>query len=422
MRTNYDKLSQYKEKIEALKNELRALERHELIYESMDLPAPKEFQVEAIDSFSDKGIILMPTGTGKTIVAMHIMKKVCPKVGKAIVLVPTEALLLQWRRFLMKSGLSTGVFYGKCWDTRDRDVVVAIYNSAASHLSVFDDFKFVVCDEVHHLGSKEFQRILGVIYTKPKALGITSVIKRLDGMDAYILSFMPIIYKMNVRRAIEKGWISELKIHPNYGEDQYIVDLTLIERMEYEDLTEKINKFFRYFGYSVNIWTVDHPLARIARGAIQKRKVLLANAFNKKKVVLDLLQRYKDERVIMFSTSIESVQMIRKIIINDPVLNKRTVIYHSQMNSKDKALMLEHFRTGQRNIMLSVKALEEGLDVPEASIGIVIGSDRTPRSFIQKMGRLMRKTEKSWKDIYVVYARDTVESKIVQSMRLLLLR
>jgi superfamily II DNA or RNA helicase len=314
----------------------------------------------------------------------------------------------------MKAGLKVSLFYGREQDVGG-DAVVAIYNSVAKHLDVLKDFEMIVCDEVHHLGASEFSRILGEIHKKRYALGITSVIQRMDGNQSMILSFLPVVYEMSLSRAREMGWVADVKI-VGVG-----VEMDGEEWAEYDMHTETIKRYFRMFPYT-DVFQVQHPLAYAARAAIQKRKILLANVREKKRVIKEILKENINERVIIFNTSIESIEAIKNIVEEDEELKSRFAIYHSQMSKKEREQMLEKFRVGEKNIMLSVKCLEEGIDVPEASVGIILASDRTKRSFIQKLGRIMRKTEQKWKKMYVIYCKWTVEEEIKRRIEWLLLR
>lgn len=380
----------------------------------------REYQKEAVESLirNKKGIVLMPTGTGKSLVAIECMRRLRKRT---IIIVPTEAYLKQWQRkeFLGGKGLNIGEFYGRNHDYKYKDVVISIYNSVANNLWILENFDFIVFDEAHHLGAEKFSKILGVINKKEYVLGLTSVIERPDGMHNLILQFLPVIYEMRLSYARERGWISELKIN------KYGVDLTVGERFEYDSYTETIKKFYRIFGFMEisDMLKINHPLARAALSAIVKRKMLLSSAVNKRKAIAELLERFKNDIIILFSESIDSIKMVKKLLESiGYVCGKDFGIYHSKMKVKERNDMLERFRRKEFKILLSVRCLEEGIDVPDASIGIIIGSGRTKRQSIQRLGRIMRKSEKKFKEMWVVYCKYTIEEQIPRRLEWLLLR
>jgi superfamily II DNA or RNA helicase len=115
--------------------------------------------------------------------------------------------------------------------------------------------------------------------------------------------------------------------------------------------------------------------------------------------------------------------MVKKLLESiGYVCGKDFGIYHSKMKVKERNDMLERFRRKEFKILLSVRCLEEGIDVPDASIGIIIGSGRTKRQSIQRLGRIMRKSEKKFKEMWVVYCKYTIEEQIPRRLEWLLLR
>lgn len=135
---------------------------------------------------------------------------------------------------------------------------------------------------------------------------------------------------------------------------------------------------------------------------INKRKQLLMNAYHRKKKCLKLVRKNIDKKVIVFSEYIESAEAI----YNELVLQygeKKIKRYYSlkqqewrkqteTQREKENMEALESFKNGTANVIVTVKALDEGVDVPEADIGIIYQSTHGTRQAIQRLGRIIRKS------------------------------
>jgi len=128
----------------------------------------RPFQQEAYEAWKERGFrgtIIAPTGTGKTIIAGYAIKV----LGEpTLVVCPTERILKMWKeRLREKFGLTATAYYGG--EKRLGLITVSIYNTIAiHHPEIVDGFKFIVLDEVHHVASEVFQRVLRLIkpYTR----------------------------------------------------------------------------------------------------------------------------------------------------------------------------------------------------------------------------------------------------------------
>ena len=139
--------------------------------------------------------------------------------------------------------------------------------------------------------------------------------------------------------------------------------------------------------------------------AIARRKKLLSRIEEKKEKILEILSRHPDERVIVFSESVQAIEEIKEFL-SDNGLKSET--FHSKVEPWRKMEILQEWGRSF-DVLLSVRALEEGLDVKEAGIAILITSGKSKRQFIQRIGRIIRPVEGKLAKFYVVYCPGTIE-------------
>jgi superfamily II DNA or RNA helicase len=137
---------------------------------------------------------------------------------------------------------------------------------------------------------------------------------------------------------------------------------------------------------------------------ISKRKTLLSEAHNKPPEVYRIVKDHEGEKVIIFSESIHSIEKARKYL--EP-MGAKVGMYHSK-NKYERDSKFKEWVEGKFQVLMSVRALDEGIDVPEAKVGIVIASGRGKRQWTQRIGRILRKTGRV-AQLYIVYCSDSYE-------------
>lgn len=388
----------------------------ETLLSTFNPPKLRPYQLLALRKFLEhrKITIVAPTGTGKTIVALAAIKVL--KLPTAII-VPTEALMRQWKAKLEKYGLrSVGLFYGGLKEVRP--VTIFIYNSAAKHVDVVKRFKFIVLDEVHHLAANTFKVILLAVHQAEYAMGLTASPERLDGMHRLYFKFLPPLYNLPLSVAKKFGWVSPLKVI------EAPASMTPKERYKYMEYEETITKAYRVF-QTLNparlrkIYERErNPLALAAVKALVLRKMLLAKVMRKYEVLYRIVQLHRNEKILVFSESIESIETAKRYLRYKGV---KCMVYHSEIPKRLREKILKLWEKGYFNVLLSVKALEEGIDVPEVGVGVIIASGTTKRQYIQRIGRLVRPRPGKVAKIYIIYCPGTVETKHAKNIKRLLL-
>ena len=365
----------------------------------------RPYQKEAVEKAyaAKRATIKAPTGTGKTIIAIAWLEKV---QRDSLIIVPTQALIYQvWSPRLEEYGFEdVGQFYA--FAKKFGPVTVTTFASATAHPQLLDSAEAVVVDEIHHLGAyTALTRLLPKLKQKEYVLGLSSVPERPDKTHEVFLKEFPICYDLGLGTALKSGYVSPIQVIDMKA------PMTQSERAMYEMLTAKIQKAFRFCGPDISKWArCFDPKSRQYIGkqgvwAMSRRKKLLSDIESKRDLVLKILQTHPGQRIILFSESVPAIENIKNYLVERGVTCET---FHAATEPWRRQEILEEWGN-KFQVLLSCRALEEGLDVKEVSIGILITSGRSKRQFIQRIGRVIRPMEGKEAKFYVVFSPDTVE-------------
>jgi len=379
----------------------------------LQLRAYQQSAVEAI-LLSKRGTIKAATGTGKTIIAIEWIRQ----LGlDTLIVVPTQALIYQsWAPKLQDAGLlDVGQYYA--YSKTEGPVMITTYASAISHPELIESAEAVVLDEVHHLGARTaLIRLLPRLKEKEFVLGLSAVPEREDQAHALFLKEFPICYDLNLGDAVRTGIVSPLEVI------QIGAKMTNKERKSYETNTAAIKAAFKFCGPDITKWMSCYNLdtgqyvGRKGMQAIARRKKLLSRIEEKKEKILEILSRHPDERVIVFSESVQAIEEIKEYLSSNGL---KSETFHSKVEPWRKMEILQEWGRGF-DVLLSVRALEEGLDVKEVAVAILITSGKSKRQFIQRIGRIIRPLEGKLAKFYVVYCPGTVEETYASTIQKIL--
>lgn len=373
----------------------------------------RSYQQSAVEATlqARRGTIKAATGTGKTIIAIEWIRQ----LGlQTLIIVPTQALIFQsWAPKLQEAGLlDVGQYYA--YSKSSGPVVITTYSSATSHPELIDRAEAVVLDEVHHLGARSaLSRILPRLKDKEYVLGLSAVPERGDMAHDHFLKEFPICFDLGLGEAVRSGIVSPLEV-VRVG-----AGMTGAERKSYEVYTAMIKEAFRFCGPSLSKWMhCYNPKTKQFTGrkgmlAITRRKKLLSRIEEKKWKILEILSQHEGERVILFSESVQAIEEIKQFLAEHKI---RSETFHSHIEPWRKMEILQDWGRGF-DVLLSVRALEEGLDVEEVAVAILITSGKSKRQFIQRIGRIIRRVEGKVAKFYVVYCPETVEETYLTTIQ-----
>lgn len=343
------------------------------------------YQKDALGSWDKagrRGTIVLPTGAGKTVIAIKAMELVNEP---CLVVVPTLDLLEQWRKKMEKElKIDVGVYGGG--DFVLKAVTVSTYDSAYIRAGeIGNKFSFLVADEVHHIAAEGYRQI-AEMFTAPYRMGLTATFEREDLLHKEIPRLIGgVVFRLEPED-LAGSYLS------NYSLERIAVDLTPEEKLEYE----RHHRIFTNYLESSRI-RLNNPIEfqrfimrsardKEARKALLARNKSLAIAFNsisKIRKLEEILVQNPGERVLIFTQHNDLVYTIsRRFLI--PFITHTT-------DNEERHEVLEKFSKGAYRAVVTSKVLDEGIDVPEASLGIILSGTGSSREFVQRLGRLLRK-------------------------------
>jgi superfamily II DNA or RNA helicase len=365
---------------------------------------PFPHQTEGVQTWwraGGRGVVVLPTGTGKTFLAMLAIKQ----TGRpSLVVTPTIDLLHQWAGELRGAfGIEVGLLGGGEYDL-DKPVVVSTYDSAYIHLEKWGHrFGLLVCDECHHLPGPSYQ-FIAIGSVAPFRLGVTATPERADGLHSLLADLLgPIVYRKEITE-LAGEFLAE------YRAQRVFVELTPDEEAAYRSNREAYREFAAKCGISLsaaNGWQrfviecSKSAEGRAAMKAYREQKRLERAPIAKFQMLAELLEKHRGERTLIFTADNATVYEIsRRLLV--------PVITH-QSKAKERRQILERFHRGEYTILVTSQVLNEGVDVPAASVGIVLSGTGTTRENVQRLGRLLRKYGDKQATLYEVVARGTAE-------------
>jgi superfamily II DNA or RNA helicase len=356
-----------------------------------------------------QGVIVLPTGAGKTYLAQLAMQET---QQSTLIVVPTLDLMHQWYAHLLAAfpDAPVGLLGGGSHD--HTPLLVATYDSAAIQAEALGNrYALVIFDECHHLPSA-FTRVIAEYSLAPYRLGLTATPERSDGTHADLESLIgPEVYRTSV--AALSGTI--LAPHRVV---RLTVRLSPRERERYEALVETRNHFLQACGIRLGDVAGWQAFVRASACSRAGRRAMLAHrearalAFGtagKLRVLADLLAQHHPARTLIFTEDNAMVYRIAQDFLI-PAITHHTPV-------KERHDILQRFRTGDYPVVVASRVLNEGVDVPEASMAIVLSGTGSRREYVQRLGRILRRREGKQAVLYEVVAEATSEEQVSRRRR-----
>jgi superfamily II DNA or RNA helicase len=326
-----------------------------------------------------RGLVVLPTGSGKTRVAIAALAELRLP---ALVVVPTRALLAQWHAELSRvCPEPVGI-----WGDGERvhgNVTVATFESAyrlmPEHGARFD---VVVVDEVHHFGLGARDELLEMSVAKHR-LGLTATPPDAAALARLEDLLGPVVYELG---------LSDLA--GTYLADFDLVELRLPldadERLRYRQDHQRFSEVFRGFirsspGASWQDFTsvaMQSAEGRAALAAWRRSRRLLSLTRKKLAAVHEILERHRCSKLLIFTADNDAAYAISKRELVMPIT--------CEIRRKERARVLSAFREGTIRALVSSRVLNEGLDVPDADVAVIVGGTQGEREHVQRIGRLLR--------------------------------
>lgn len=360
--------------------------------------------ISAWEANNHRGVFAHATGSGKTITGLYAAKLALDEGLVPIVFVPSKLLLEQWAtqsstllgaRVLRVGGGNTawsavGTLRAtvESLESGQRYVIVALLNTATS-----DEFRtriapilsklFPIFDEVHRVGSPLGRQLLDWFQTEWR-LGLSATPERAndpEGTAAITSYFGGIVSRYSIKDALDDGVLSPYRYEPNW------VGLDDQEEVNWEQLTREIQ---RLFVLSKAKGASEQSRQRLQMKLIARARIA-KNAARKVPMAVEIVLRNyspgSGQKWLIYCDNQSQLRDVRASLSHNGIASWE---YHSEMaGDAETTLSLFDVNGG---IVVAIKCLDEGVDIPSATHALILASSRNPREFIQRRGRILRRS------------------------------
>ncbi|MFD1562033.1 DEAD/DEAH box helicase family protein [Haloarchaeobius amylolyticus] len=374
------------------------------------------------------GVLELPTGSGKTVIALKAIERLSTPT---LVVVPTIDLLEQWQRELERefgipesnadsgarraTASSDGVPIGRFGGGEQRlePITVSTYDSAYLKAdSVGDRFGCVIFDEAHHLGGEGYREIARLL-AAPARLGLTATFERPDGAHEVIEELVgPLVYRVDVDSLAGEHLA-------DYDIKRLEVSLTPEERQEYERNQNVFTSYLAKSGIDMQSGSDyqelvkrsgNDPEAREALLARQRAREIMLGSDAKLEALAEVLDEHRDERIIVFTAHNDLAYNVSERFLIPTITH--------QTGATERREILERFREGTYTRIATSNVLDEGVDVPDANVAVVLSGSGSEREFTQRLGRILRPTANGNRALlYEVVSQGTGEERVADRRR-----
>lgn len=408
---------------------LRQISEFEKIEKAPKFPysaGPRPYQIEAYHNWignDRKGLFAMATGTGKTLTALNCLLNQYKEINsyKAVILVPTVALVYQWKEECRKFNFNNVItvsskekwpqnisFLNSASNFIDVSfVIIVTYTSFyrsnfQSHFRNLPNDTLLIGDEAHNLGSRNISKVLPGIHLKQR-IGLSATpLRQFDeignqAIGDFFNDSPPFVYRFTMEQAMEMGWLCKYKYYP------HVVKLTEQESEEYIKISRQLLKFF-------DSETKGYQDCQEVEILLLQRKRIVHKAHNKLSVLKDILNQEFSERGELKYTLIyvpeglepnyddiddfvedqEDVNLIDEYTKAVSRTDSGIMVKQYTSKTNNRSQVIKDFQNGVVDVLTSMKCLDEGVDVPRSELAIFCSSSGNPRQFIQRRGRVLR--------------------------------
>lgn len=359
----------------------------------------RPYQEEAMQAFfanHEVGLFEMATGTGKTFTSLACAAKDFKENGRQflVIIVPYLHLIDQWKKdlplFNIKGVITVArsknqwfpMLKNAIWNYQhhflDRVVVIGSYDSLSKpecrELFQNLDHSFLLADECHNIGKKSYKNHPLIHFEK--RLGISATPERWQderGTDQVYEFFGKTVYRFTMEEAIQQNFLTPYDYFP------VLVGLTENEQENFEILSKKIT----------NLMHQKEDYRELLEKLLLKRSRILKRAEEKFDLLYDLISEQEDKRYTLIYCAEGDID---KVIQTLAPLHLKIHRFNSEMNQTERQKVLQEFAEGSIEVLVAIKCLDEGVDVPATKTAYFLASTSNPREFIQRRGRVLRKS------------------------------
>ncbi len=363
----------------------------------------RPYQQDALAAWraaGDRGVIVLPTGAGKTRAALAAMAALHVRT---LCLVPTRVLLEQWENAIRAAYCGPIGVLGDGQRTLEA-VTVTTFESAYRRMATLGNrFDLLVVDEVHHFGGGQRDEALWMA-TAPARLGLTATPAPSERLDVLL---GPVVYQLAIAdlSGAHLAPFSFVVLH---------AELTAEERACYAaDAAIYLRELaaFKALAPGASWAEFRKSAARTTAGreaidAWHRIKSLLGFPAAKRLRLRELLARHRPARTLVFTADTRTAYAIAREHLIMPITG--------EIDRVEREQALAHFRAGRLRTLVSARVLNEGLDVPDAEVAIIVSAALGARELIQRVGRVLRPAPDKRAIVYELIAPNTLEERRAQ--------
>jgi len=366
--------------------------------------ASRPYQAEALAAWRahrGRGVVVLPTGAGKSHVGLLAIDD---KMRSTLVVAPTLDLVRQWFDLLVATfGAPVGLVGGGEHDVRP--ITVTTYDSAFLHMDHLGArFGLVVFDECHHLPSTGYA-LAARACLAPFRLGLTATPERGDGREADLGALVgPIVYRKDIVE-LAGDYLAE------YEAERVSIELSPEERAEYDAERAIYREFVMRRGIRMSgqsgwgefiMVACQTEEGRRAMTAYRRQRELAFAPAAKMEYLEHLLYVHRGDRAILFTQDNATAYAIaRRFLV--------AVITH-QTKVRERSEILAGLAEGRYRAVVTSKVLNEGVDVPDANVAVILSGSGSVREHVQRLGRILRKKDDKRAVLYELVTQATTET------------
>lgn len=362
-----------------------------------------------------KATVVAATGVGKTRIAIKTIQRVRQKYPllSVLVLVPTELLKNQWLEELDRWGVGINT-----------EVKVMMGASKKEY-----NCDLLIIDEAHRINSEIIANVFEVVHYK-LILGLTATFERLDGRHEILAKYAPVCDTITIEEALLNNWVSKYK--------DYVVLIDVDDIDVYKNYNKEFTEHFEFFQFDFNkalsmigpqglrnrlayrdeickgdksmkkevLKSITYHATGFIR-AIQNRKKFVQNHPEKLRLAEEIIKYRPNTKIITFSANTKMAESF-----------STGFVYTGKEGKKKNRMTLEEFSNLPEGCLHSVKLAEEGMNLPDLSVGIMLGVNSSKTKAIQTLGRVIRLSKDKTAEFFTLVINNTVETEWMRKSRI----
>ena len=377
---------------------------------------PRRWQREALSAWTgagNRGIVEVATGGGKTLFAELCIATVAHDKPdtRFVIVVPTEALLDQWyvslREDLGAEEDEIALWSGANGAAEPRRINVMVINTArwAAPPVATASPTMLIVDECHRAGSPANAAALHGPHVATLGMSATPEREYDPGFEEYVAPALGgIVYRYDLNAATADGVLAPFELV------NVAIDLLPDELKRYDTLSKRV-------GRQAAIAKRDPSAHERLEHLLRRRARVAALASMRVPVAVHLVGQHRGVRALIFHESIEQAELLAA---NLRARGHSVTIYHSRVGPSLRRDNLRLFRRGIFDVLVSCRALDEGINIPETRVAVIASATASHRQRIQRLGRVLRPAPgKERATVYTLYATPIEEQRLLaESKRL----